>query len=154
MTVTPYREPVSQPQLSDLVPMVRTLGIEVIDATAERAHAVLPDDPRWHNHIGGPHVGAMFTLAESASGALVLAAAGDLLDRCTPLARTARMEFLAKALGEVSAVATADPDEVAAARAAVDAPDGRPRFTVVVELSAAGETTGRLSIDWVLFRHA
>jgi acyl-coenzyme A thioesterase PaaI-like protein len=53
------------------VPMVRTLDLEFGETTAERAVVRMPDQPDFHNHVGGPHAGAMFTLAESASGAIV-----------------------------------------------------------------------------------
>ncbi len=33
---------------------------------AERAVVRLPDQPDYHNHVRGPHAGAMFTLALSA----------------------------------------------------------------------------------------
>ncbi|MFE7619400.1 DUF4442 domain-containing protein, partial [Streptomyces sp. NPDC057496] len=55
------------------VPMARTLNLEFLETTAERAVVRLPDQADYHNHIGGPHAGAMFTLAESASGAIVIA---------------------------------------------------------------------------------
>jgi uncharacterized protein (TIGR00369 family) len=132
--------------------MVRTLGIVIDSATGDRAEAHLPDDERWHNHIGGPHAGAMFTLGESTSGALVLAAVGDLLPVATPLATSASIDYVARAHGEVRAVAVADPVELAAARAAVR-DQGRPDFTVSVELTAGQRTTARMTIAWTLYLH-
>ncbi|WP_141665929.1 DUF4442 domain-containing protein, partial [Streptomyces prasinus] len=59
--------------LAATVPMARTLNLEFLETTAERAVVSLPDQGDYHNHVGGPHAGAMFTLGESASGAVVLA---------------------------------------------------------------------------------
>ena len=53
--------------LAATVPMAGTLNLEFLETTAERAVVRLPDQPAYHNHVGGPHAGAMFTLAESAS---------------------------------------------------------------------------------------
>ena len=73
------------------VPFARTLGMEFVEVAPEaqggvRAVVRLPDSSAHHNHIGGPHAGAMFTLGETASGAVVMAAFGELLDRAVPLA--------------------------------------------------------------------
>ncbi len=79
----------------EAVPFARTLGIEFVEVAPEAEGGVrvtvrLPDSPATHNHVGGPHAGAMFTLGETASGAVVLAAFGQLLDRAVPLAVTGR----------------------------------------------------------------
>src|SRR5919106_469749 len=88
--------------LAATVPMVRTLNLEFVEASAERAVVRLPDQPDFHNHVGGPHAGAMFTLAESASGAIVLAAFGDQLNRAVPLAVTAEIDYKKLAKGAVT----------------------------------------------------
>ena len=60
------------------IPLVATLGIEVRQAVVTDAEVVaqtyLPDRPEQRNHVGGPHAGAMFTAAESATGAVIQAA--------------------------------------------------------------------------------
>ncbi|MGB3676555.1 MAG: DUF4442 domain-containing protein, partial [Candidatus Nanopelagicales bacterium] len=61
------------------VPMVATLSLTFDELDHQTASMTLPDQSAYHNHVGGPHAGAMFTLAESASGALVLANFGDRL---------------------------------------------------------------------------
>src|SRR2546423_15715006 len=91
--------------MSASVPMVRTLNLEFTETTAERAVVRLPDQPDFHNHVGGPHAGAMFTLAESASGAIVLAAFGDQLQRAVPLAVRAEIGYKKLAMGPVTATA-------------------------------------------------
>jgi acyl-coenzyme A thioesterase PaaI-like protein len=54
------------------VPMVGTLSLGFVDLESGTAVMRLPDQQAYRNHVGGPHAGAMFTLGESASGALVL----------------------------------------------------------------------------------
>lgn len=102
------------------VPMVRTLNLEFAETTPERAVVRLPDQPDFHNHVGGPHAGAMFTLAESASGAIVLSAFGDQLSRAVPLAVKAEIGYRKLAMGPVTATAEL----------------GRPAADVVAELDA------------------
>ena len=80
--------------LPSMVPMVGTLGLEFVDLTADSAIMTLPDQPAFRNHLGGPHAGAMFTLGESASGALVLANFADQLESVTPLAVSAEIQYL------------------------------------------------------------
>ena len=58
--------------LAATVPMARTLSLEFLEDHRRSVPSYgIPDDPDFHNHVGGPHAGAMFTLAESASGAVV-----------------------------------------------------------------------------------
>ena len=92
--------------LAATVPMARTLNLEFLETTAERAVVRLPDQTDFHNHVGGPHAGAMFTLAESASGAIVLAAFGDQMTRAVPLAVKAEIGYKKLAMGAVTATAT------------------------------------------------
>ena len=94
--------------LAATVPMVRTLNLEYLETTPEKAVLALPDQSEYRNHVGGPHAGAMFTLGESASGAIVLAAFGDQLSRAVPLPVTAEIAFRKIALGPVTATATLD----------------------------------------------
>jgi uncharacterized protein (TIGR00369 family) len=135
------------------VPMVKTLNIAFDDINPQRAVVRLPDQSEYHNHIGGLHAGAMFTLGETATGALVLGHFGDLLEVATPLAVEATIRYLKVAFGDVTAVATIDADP-AALRAQVLAGE-RPEFTVEVELSTVQPDgsvlqTGAMSVLWTL----
>ena len=135
--------------LSATVPMVRTLGLEYLEVTPERAVLRLPDQEAYHNHIGGPHAGAMFTLAESASGAVVLAAFGDHFDRAVPLAVSAEIGFKKIAKGDV--VATAVLGRPAADVIAELAAGERPEFPVAVTLQRADDAvTGEMTVIWTL----
>ncbi|MCT2593995.1 DUF4442 domain-containing protein [Streptomyces sp. N2-109] len=135
------------------VPMVRTLNLEFPEVTGERAVVRLPDQTDFHNHVGGPHAGAMFTLAESASGAVVMAAFGDQLSRAVPLAVRAEINYRKLAMGTVTA--TAELGRPAAEVVAELDEGGRPEFPVEISLAREdGTETGQMSIVWTLRPHA
>jgi uncharacterized protein (TIGR00369 family) len=139
--------------MADTVPMVRTLGLEFSEASAERAVVSLPDQSAYHNHVGGPHAGAMFTLAESASGAVVLAAFGDQLGRAVPLAVKAEIGYKKLAMGAVTATAELGRP-VADVLAELDAGE-RPEFPVEVTIAREdGAVTGEMTIVWTLRPHS
>ncbi|MEL5953875.1 DUF4442 domain-containing protein [Streptomyces sp. NPDC047917] len=131
------------------VPMARTLNLQFLETTAERAVVRLPDQADYHNHIGGPHAGAMFTLAESASGAIVIAAFGDQMSRAVPLAVKAEIGYKKLAKGDVTATATLGRP-VAEVVAELD--EGkRPEFPVAIEIRRAdGAVTGEMTVVWTL----
>ena len=152
--MTDASRPISPAQIMPAtVPMVRTLGMVFDEVTAERAVVRLPDQPAFHNHLGGPHAGAMFSLAETASGAVLLAAFGHLLDRAVPLAVSAQIRYLKLARGEVTATATlARPAAEVVAELEVGR---RPEFTVDVEITRPdGGVSGRMTITWTLRPHS
>ncbi|OPF71607.1 DUF4442 domain-containing protein [Streptomyces antioxidans] len=135
--------------LAATVPMVRTLNLEFRETSPERAVLCLPDQPDFHNHVGGPHAGAMFTLAESASGAIVLAAFGDQLGRAVPLAVRAEIGYKKLAKGPVTATATLGRP-AAEVVAELDAGE-RPEFPVNVAITREDSAvTGEMSIVWTL----
>lgn len=135
--------------LSQAVPMVRTLGLEYLELSADHAVLRLPDDPAYHNHVGGPHAGAMFTLGESATGAIVMANFLDQLGRAVPLAANGTITYTKLAMGPVTAEATLgrSRDEVIA-----DLDAGKnARFPVsVVFRTDDGTETGQMSVEWAL----
>ncbi|MFG3186968.1 DUF4442 domain-containing protein [Streptomyces nigra] len=135
--------------LAATVPMARTLNLEFVETTAERAVVVLPDQSAFHNHVGGPHAGAMFTLGESASGAIVLSAFGDQLARAVPLAVSAEIAYRKLAMGAVTATATLGrpASEVIAQ---LDAGE-RPEFPVTIDIRRGdGAVTGEMTVVWTL----
>jgi acyl-coenzyme A thioesterase PaaI-like protein len=135
--------------LAAAVPMVRTLNLEFVEVGPERAVLRLPDQPDYHNHIGGPHAGAMFTLAESASGAIVLTAFGDQLARAVPLAVRAEIAYKKLAMGPVTATATLGRP-AAEVVAELDA-GGRPEFPVDIAIQREdGAVSGEMTVVWTL----
>lgn len=136
-------------QMPTLVPMVGTLNLEFLELSPQRAVLLLPDQQPYHNHIGGPHAGAMFTLAESATGALVLGNFGPLLGVATPLAVSATIRFKKVALGPLTAEAVLgeDPAQIAEQVRAGE----RPEFPIEVTLTTAdGKITGSADFLWTL----
>lgn len=138
------------------VPFARTLKLEFVDVSVDaegvRAVVRLPDSPQTHNHVGGPHAGALFTLGESASGAVVLAAFGELLDRAVPLAVRAEIAYRKLAIGPARAVARLGrpAGEVVAE---LDQ-GGRPQFPVHVEIGTdSGAVTAEMTVVWALRPH-
>lgn len=140
--------------LLQAVPFVRTLGIEFVDAAPDgdggvRAVVRLPDSSATHNHVGGPHAGALFALGETASGAVVLAAFAHLLDRAVPLTVRADVTYKRLAMGPVRA--TARLGRPAAEVTAELEAGTRPEIPVLVEVSTEdGETTAELTVVWTL----
>ncbi|MEU6205614.1 DUF4442 domain-containing protein [Micromonospora musae] len=141
-------------RMTEAVPFARTLGFEFVEIAPEaeggvRAVLRLPDTPDTHNHVGGPHAGAVFTLGETASGAVVLAAFGQLLDRVVPLAVRAEIAYRKLALGPVRATARLGrpPAEVIA-----ELESGRrPEFPVRIEISTDdGTPTSEMTVIWTL----
>ncbi|MBM7492183.1 acyl-coenzyme A thioesterase PaaI-like protein [Micromonospora luteifusca] len=138
----------------EAVPFARTLGFEFVEVAPEakggvRAVVRMPDSSATHNHLGGPHAGAIFTLGETASGAVVLAAFGQLLDRAVPLAVRAEIAYRKLAMGPVLATARL-------VRPALDVIEElesgrRPEFEVEVEIATEdGQTTSVMTVVWTL----
>lgn len=133
-----------------LVPFVKTLGIDYLELDAERAVLRLRDEPSFHNHVGGLHAGVMFTLAESASGAVVIASFEDLLATVTPLAASATINYVRLAKGPVTAEAVLGraAEEV---RAELAATGETVQFPVQVTLTTEdGRTNAEMTISWAL----
>ena len=135
--------------LAATVPMARTLDLQFLETTPERAVVALPDQAEYHNHVGGPHAGAMFTLGESASGAIVLAAFGDQLARAVPLAVRAEIAYKKLAMGPVTATATLGRP---AAEVVAELDEGvRPEFPVSIVIRREdGAVTGEMTVVWTL----
>jgi uncharacterized protein (TIGR00369 family) len=135
--------------LSAAVPFVRTLGLEYVELSPDRALLRMPDRPDLHNHVGGPHAGAIFALGESASGAVVIGTFADQLATVTPLAAAADIVYRAVAMGDVSAEARLDStrEDVLAQLA-----EGKTaKFTVLITITDdAGTVTAEMTVRWAL----
>src|SRR4051812_28997824 len=91
--------------LTGLVPFVRVIGPEFLEYEEGRALLRQPDRPELHNHVGGPHAGVLFSLAETASGAVLIGTFMDRLSVATPLAVGADIRYLKLAQGDITAEA-------------------------------------------------
>jgi acyl-coenzyme A thioesterase PaaI-like protein len=139
------------PMMSTLVPMVGTLGLEFVEVSAERAVVRLRDQPEYRNHVGGPHAAVMFAVAETATGAIALAAFGDLLQEAAPVPMSTSYDFLAVAIGDLTATAVVEADLDEARRLYVSGT--RPEFDIVADVcDASGTVTGRFRSRWTLKR--
>ncbi|MGW2516306.1 DUF4442 domain-containing protein [Streptomyces sp. NPDC001617] len=135
--------------LAATVPMARTMKLEFVETTPEKTVVTLPDQGEFHNHVGGPHAGALFTLGETASGTIVLAAFGEQLSRAVPLAVRAEIAYKKLAMGPVTATATLGRP-VADVVAELDAGE-RPEFPVAIEIRRGdGAVTGEMTVVWTL----
>ncbi|WP_372455711.1 DUF4442 domain-containing protein [Nonomuraea sediminis] len=131
------------------VPFARTVGVEFDKVEDGYAACRLPDRSELHNHVAGPHAGALFTLAESASGAAMLSALGDQLSRAVPLTKSATVTYHKFAQGEIRAEARLQTP-AAEIIAQLDA-GKRPEFPVTVTLTNAdGLTVSEVTVVWTL----
>jgi uncharacterized protein (TIGR00369 family) len=135
--------------LESAVPMVKTLSLEFLEFDDGRAVLELPDQQLYHNHIGGPHAGAMFTLGESASGAIVIGSFAERLADAVPLAMSAEIRYLRIAKGRVTATATMSRT---AADVLAELDEGkRPEFDVDITIAdESGQQTGQMVVRWTL----
>lgn len=129
------------------VPYISHMGIEVTEMSEGEATAVLPDRPELHNHVGSQHAGALFGVAETASGAAFVGAFAIRMGDVTPLARSAEIAYVKVARGPVEAKAKlgVPADE---ALATLDK-EGRVDFSVEVEMTdGEGDTVATATVDW------
>ncbi|MBS1842831.1 MAG: DUF4442 domain-containing protein [Actinobacteria bacterium] len=129
------------------VPYISHMGIEVTEMSEGAATAVLPDRLDLHNHVGSQHAGALFGVAETASGAAFVGAFAVRMGDLTPLARNAEISYVKVARGVVEAKAKLGvPAEEALA--ALDK-EGRIDFSVEVEMTdAEGDVVATATVDW------
>ena len=135
--------------MQQTVPWVRTVGIEFDEVTPERAVLRLPDDPGLRNHVDGPHAAMIFGLAETATGAVTLAAFASAMERVTPLPVRSEIAYQRIARGPHTAVAVLGRP-VADVLAELDA-GIRPEFAVDVTVTdREGRETTRMTVVWTL----
>src|SRR5215467_15397705 len=119
--------------MTQAVPFAGYLEIEVTKVAPGEAIAVLPERPELKNHVGSQHAGALFTAAETASGAAFVGAFAERMGDVTPLARGAEIAYEKIAAGEITATARLGAD-IAETLATLDA-EGKVEFPCEVELT-------------------
>ena len=135
------------------IPLVATLGIVIEEVTLDpiKAVAFLPDRPEQRNHVGGPHAGAIFTMAETASGAVVQALFSDLFTVATPLIMNGEITYRALALGDMRGIASLRGGTNDLERVRREVREGlRPEFFIDVEIVSGTGITGALLTHWTL----
>jgi uncharacterized protein (TIGR00369 family) len=133
--------------LAMAVPFASHLGLEITEVGPGEATVVLPRRPELNNHVGSQHAGALFTAAETASGAAFVGAFAVRMGDVTPLAKSAEIDYLKIANGPITAVGTLGM-EAAEALATLDAA-GKVEFPCEVELSDKdGQLVATATIHW------
>jgi uncharacterized protein (TIGR00369 family) len=129
------------------VPFAGHLGLEITEVGAGEATVVLPQRPELNNHVGSQHAGALFTAAETASGAAFVGAFAVRMGDVTPLAKSAEIDYEKIANGPITATAKLGID-AAEALATLDA-EGKVEFPCEVELSNRdGKRVASATIYW------
>jgi len=133
--------------MTQAVPFAGHLDLEITEVADGEATVVLPDRPELKNHVGSQHAGALFTAAETASGAAFVGAFAERMGDVTPLARSAEIAYEKIANGAITATATLGVD-AAEALATLDA-EGKVEFPCEVELSDAdGQRVATATVHW------
>jgi acyl-coenzyme A thioesterase PaaI-like protein len=133
--------------MTQAVPFAGHLDLEITKVEVGAATVVLPDRPELKNHVGSQHAGALFTAAETASGAAFVGAFAERMGDVTPLARSAEIAYEKIANGAITATATLGVD-AAEALATLDA-EGKVEFPCEVELSDVdGQRVATATVHW------
>jgi acyl-coenzyme A thioesterase PaaI-like protein len=128
------------------IPFVQLLELEYIEVGPGSATVRLPERPELGNHVGSQHAGALFTVAEAASGGAFVAGFAERMGEITPLAKSARISYEKLAKGPIDA--SAELDYVDRLLAALDA-DGKVEFPVEVLMrDQDGQQVASATVDW------
>ena len=133
--------------MTQAVPFAGHLDLEITEVSEGEATVLLPDRPELKNHVGSQHAGALFTVAETASGAAFVGTFAERMADLTPLARSAEIAYEKVAEGPITARAKLG---ISAAKAheSLDA-DGKVEFPCDVELTnAAGDVVAAANVRW------
>ncbi|HEX5610264.1 MAG TPA: DUF4442 domain-containing protein [Solirubrobacterales bacterium] len=133
--------------MTQAVPFAGFLDLEITSVAAGEAVVVLPERTELTNHVGSQHAGALFTVAEAASGAAFVGAFAERMGDVTPLARSAEISYEKIAKGPIEAKATLGvPTEDALAT--LDA-DGKVVFPCEIELTDSnGQRVATATVQW------
>jgi uncharacterized protein (TIGR00369 family) len=133
--------------MTQAVPFAGHLGLEITSVGEGAATVRLPERPELANHVGSQHAGALFTVAETASGAAFVGAFAARMGEVTPLARSAEIAYEKIARGPIDASARLGVP-AAEALATLDA-EGKVEFPCEVELAdGSGTRVARATVHW------
>ncbi|MEO5938783.1 MAG: DUF4442 domain-containing protein [Sphingomonas sp.] len=133
--------------LSAAVPFSKYVGVELQEVGGGFAKARLEQRPDVSNHIGTIHAGALFTAAETASGAAVAGAFVDLIGAIRPVAAKATVTYLKLARG--TAICTAETSQPADELVRRLRADHKVVFDVVVTVADdSGQRLAMMSVSW------
>jgi len=133
--------------MTQAVPFAGFLGLEVTSIGEGESVVCLPERPELNNHVGSQHAGALFTVAEAASGAAFIGAFAERLGEVTPLARSAEISYEKIAKGPIEARAKLGVP-AADALATLDG-EGKVEFPCEVELEdGEGTRVATATVHW------
>ena len=138
-------------QMMDTLPFVRLLGISIDDIGAGTSKVSMPEDLTLTNVFNKmlEHAGALFTLAETASGAAMAGGFAELILGLRPVAKESRIAYQKLARGATRAEGRV-PGDLAALKAQL-AQDGKVAFPVAVDIfDSEGTLAAQVTVDWYL----
>ena len=133
--------------LSAAVPFAAHVGVVLDEIGPGTATASLDQSRATSNHIATMHAGALFTLAEAASGAAMAGMFAERLASLRPVAASAMIAYMKPAKGMITAHAAVEGtgEDLLAA---LDA-EGKVRFAVSVRMvDAEGREVAAMTVDW------
>lgn len=134
-------------QLSAIVPFASYVGVTLAEIGEGTATATLDQTHNTSNHIATMHAGALFTLAEAASGAAMAGLFIERLAGLRPVAASSTIAYVKPAKGLITAHAAVDGGK-AALFASLDS-EGKVRFPVMIRMDdAEGREVARMTVDW------
>jgi len=129
------------------VPYAKHSGIELLEIAEGRGSARLPDSKETQNHMGSQHAGALFTLAEAASGAAMVSLFADKVLMVRAAITQATIKYKKAARGVVHA--TGLLRQPGADILAEFNQEGRVSFKVDVTLiDSKDREIGEMEVDW------
>lgn len=139
-------------QLLASIPFNGFLELDIREITPEHGVVVLPDREPLRNHIGTQHAGALFTVAEAASGAAVIGVLGEKLAEVTPLAKRAEIAYRKIAQGPITATGKVR-GSASEVLAALDASGKAEAVVDVVLTDGAGTAVTEVTVFWHIRRN-
>lgn len=133
--------------MTQAVPFAGYVGLEIASVSPGEAVVRLPERSELTNHVGSQHAGALFTVAETASGAAFVGAFVERMGDVTPLARSAEISYEKIAKGPIEARAKLGVP-AADALSTLDA-DGKVEFPCEIELTdGSGTRVATATVHW------
>lgn len=134
--------------LASLVPFVDTVGLRITEVGPGTATATLASRREVHNHIGTVHAGALYTVGESATGAVVLGLFGDLLPGLFIALKGATVAHTKARPGDLIAEAAVVGD-AGALRELYEA-EGKADFDVQVRFTVEDTEVATVTYTWAV----
>ena len=130
--------------ITDL-PFNAFLGIEV---TADGDELQLPDDSRFTNHVGTVHAGALYSLAEAASGSFLLSHPSVDVEKVGALLRESSIKYRRPASGRIRSQTRCSDEAIEQMHAAL-AKRGRAKLLIEVDLlDDEDQVVASANLDW------